>query len=131
MGSGLARIAIAAALLIGCAGADSPEPPGPPQTDRIVVRDVADPVIGSGFFAVYARVRGMSLSTRAPRAYFILYGGEGQTLPAAGARCEISYRYRRLAEGRLPPYAPPTGLVAEHFACDDGRQWTDEWSGRS
>jgi hypothetical protein len=90
------------------------------RTDQVVVRHVIDPHVGSGIFAIFAKVSGTTEPTRPRRDYFILYMGEGQTLPAVGLHCEISYRWGHRAESLT------RGRIVERFSCNDGRHWPDE-----
>ena len=106
----------AGAILLSCGGFAPPWTTGPLLTDRVLVTDVVEPKVGSGVLAIFARVTATTAG-RQPREYFILYMGQGQTLPLARARCDISYRFGRLAEWRSD------GNLVERFTCNDGRHW--------
>jgi hypothetical protein len=113
--------ALAAVAMLLVQGVASPWVRGPLYTDKVVVRDVVDPKVGSGILAIFAKVTATG-PERKGADYFILYMGAGQTLPSVGAGCEISYRYGRLAEWTDRGV---NNRLVESFACDDGRHWPD------
>ena len=113
-----------AAALLACGDSGRPWTLGPILTDRVVVDEVYDPKVGSGVFAIYAKVTATTPASE-KRDYSILYMGEGQTLPSIGASCAITYRYDHLA--RLPG---DTGKIVEwrgvdRFECNDGKHYPD------
>ena len=125
-GGGIRTRAFAACfILLACGGARYPSWTwGPLHTDKIVVADVYDPKVGSGVLTIFAKVTATA-GKRHKRDYSIRYMGVGQTLPAVGARCEITYRHGRLAEWLDSNLSPLRGRIVERFACNDGRYWPD------
>jgi hypothetical protein len=94
-------------------------------SDDVTVTEVFDPKVGSGLLMIFARVTGSTVPEQEKRDYFILYMGQGQTLPSVGTKCSIDYRQGRLGEQVDSNWRPLLGRTVERFACSDGRHWPD------
>ena len=112
-------------VLIACVGASMPYSWGPVLTDDVDVSEVFDPKVGSGVFMVHARVTGSTVPGNEKRDYFVLYMGQGQTLPSVRTRCRIDYRNGRVGDRADSSGRPVLGLIVEHLSCSDGKHFPD------
>jgi hypothetical protein len=118
------KAVVAVMAMLACGGASPFWTSGPLRTDQVTVNDVYDPHVWAGLRAPVAKV-GATAVGGGKRDYFIPYMGPGQTLPAVGASCRISYRHGGLTGFTRFTEWPDSGWIVNSFDCGDGRHWPD------